>query len=118
MTNEHYKERYGAWAGNPAGHKPDFKLCCAEVRKDWHYYQCSRSRGHGPDGAYCKTHDPAAIAERERVRQEKWNAQHNESMYGWNGKKFFNVLQQIADGHNDARGLAQKTIEEFMKGMR
>ena len=48
---------YGAWAGNPRGHLEDITKCIASVRSGWHYNQCSRKRGHGADGLYCKTHD-------------------------------------------------------------
>ena len=49
---------YGQWAGNKEGTRED-KICCVyEVWAPdrWHAYQCSRKRGHGPDGLYCKQH--------------------------------------------------------------
>lgn len=57
--------RYGAWAGNPDGHPEDTDKCTAEIPRPGRsmlYQQCSRRRGHGPDGEFCKQH--ARMAER------------------------------------------------------
>ena len=50
--------QYNLWAGNPKGDKEDVTRCIKEVRdwSGWHSVQCSRKRGHGPDGLYCKQH--------------------------------------------------------------
>lgn len=115
-----YKKRYGAWAGLPAGHKPDFTLCCVEVVDNstrWpHYHQCSKKRGYGPDSAYCKQHDPDVVKARNAANSARANAKWNKERYQTHGRTFFNALQKIADGHNDARGLAQEIIDEFTKG--
>jgi hypothetical protein len=53
----------------------DEKRCIAKVfSKDrWcHSYQCSRKRGHGPDGKYCKIHDPKAVKARDDARDQKY----------------------------------------------
>ncbi|KKR01619.1 MAG: hypothetical protein UT24_C0003G0026 [Candidatus Woesebacteria bacterium GW2011_GWB1_39_12] len=36
----------------------DKRLCIAEVLdySGWHYLQCRRKRGYGPNGEYCKQH--------------------------------------------------------------
>ncbi len=48
---------YGQWAGDPKGRIEDETRCVEEVMSDFmHFYQCSRKRGHGPDGLYCKQH--------------------------------------------------------------
>ncbi len=50
------ERRYGQWAGNPDG-EPEDKAQC--VQKVWQFMisgQCSRKRGHGRDGLYCKQH--------------------------------------------------------------
>lgn len=55
----HYQKSYGKWSGKPNGNRPDFTKCAASVHPPgmWSIErQCSRSCGHGPDGAYCKTH--------------------------------------------------------------
>lgn len=52
------ERRYDVWAGNPEG-IPEDETCCIESVVDysgWHTYQCSRKRGYGPNGDYCKQH--------------------------------------------------------------
>lgn len=119
MDNSAYQSRYGAWAGRPNGAAPDFSLCCEEVwpsqRGEMHH-QCRKKRGHGPGEAYCKTHNPEAVKARKEAANEEYRVKTNKMRYSWNGRVFFNALQQIADGHNDARGLAQEVIAEFKKG--
>lgn len=50
--------RYNQWAGNPNGELEDVKKCVQEVSDSsgWHFYQCSRKRGFGKNGLYCKQH--------------------------------------------------------------
>lgn len=114
-----YKKSYGAWAGFPSGHAPDYSRCCEEVcsNERWpKFYQCAKKRGHGPDGAYCKQHDPAAAKARKAAANTRARAKWNESRYETHGRTFFDALLKIAEGHNDARGLAQEVIENFRKG--
>ena len=49
---------YDEWIGNPKGISEDETRCVESVRDftGWHYFQCSRKRGYGPDGLYCKQH--------------------------------------------------------------
>lgn len=54
------ERRYGVWNGCPMG-KPENPIqCIKEVWPSgsygWVPHQCSRKRGHGPDGLYCKQH--------------------------------------------------------------
>ena len=53
------QRRYGQWAGNPRGNAEDVTWCIKEVC-DYSCsmipYQCTRKRGHGRDGLYCKQH--------------------------------------------------------------
>lgn len=57
--NEHKPTRYGCWAGNPKGTAEDTERCIERV---WPRFngmvssQCSRKRGHGRGGLYCKQH--------------------------------------------------------------
>lgn len=122
MENTLYQDKYGDWAGNPNGFKPDFARCCKEVyRSDsgWgRHYQCTKPRGHGPDQAYCKTHDPEAEAKRRRASDVKYWIESNKRRVEWNGPKFLAALQEIADGHNDARGLAKEVIAKFLEGQK
>lgn len=54
------ERRFGAWAGNPEGTPEDVTRCIEEIwnigSRGWIPHQCSRKRGHGPDGLYCKQH--------------------------------------------------------------
>lgn len=49
---------YGAWAGRPQGVPEDVTRCVESVfaDRDWIPHQCTRKRGHGPEGLYCKQH--------------------------------------------------------------
>lgn len=113
-----YPESYGAWAGNPKGKKPDFTRCCAEVSSPlgngWtNSHQCNRKRGHGPNGDYCKQHDPAAQAQRDAKAHARQEAEHRVWRMRAYGKTFYDALRQIAEGHNDARGLAEEVLAKF-----
>lgn len=52
--------RYGQWAGNPKGVAEQTDRCVFELfDRGWgmgHFRQCSRKRGHGPGGLFCKQH--------------------------------------------------------------
>lgn len=49
---------YGRWAGNERGVREDTTKCIKSIFHDGSYIssQCSRKRGHGPNGLYCKQH--------------------------------------------------------------
>ena len=49
---EHYRTHYGSGAGSPA----KYDRCCTVIRMAQDVIQCRGKRGHGVDGAYCKTH--------------------------------------------------------------
>jgi hypothetical protein len=113
-----YQDKYGAWAGFPEGHKPDLTRCCEEVRSPgrWaSYHQCTKPRGHGPDGAYCKQHDPEVAKARRAAADARGKVKWRERMLEAYGRTFFDALIKIADGHNDARGLAQEIVSDFNK---
>lgn len=70
---------YGAWAGNPAGHKEDVSLCIESVHEPGRggmIHQCARKRGFGKDGLYCKQHDPEKCANARKARADKWDAEY------------------------------------------
>ena len=55
--SEYPKKKYGAWAGNVNGYKYYPERCAAEVSAGgWQYCQCSRKKGYGLDGLFCKQH--------------------------------------------------------------
>lgn len=122
MDNKLYPEAYGQWAGNPNGQAPDYSRCCHEVGRAmgrWTSFgQCSNKRGFGPDQAYCKIHDPEAIRKRQEKSDLAYKTKYNKERYRFHGYVFFDALRKIADGHNDARGLAQEVIAEFKRGER
>lgn len=111
-----YKETYGRSAMGP-GLKADHKKCCEEIMYyigNWpKHKQCSRPRGFGPDKAYCKQHDPKAVKAREAAIDARQEAAWQKRRYEIHGKSFFDALVKIAEGHNDARGLAQEVINSF-----
>lgn len=121
QKNELYPKNYGAWAGNPAGNRPDYAYCCVEVYPNErggaaHRHQCNRKRGHGPDGAYCKLHDPAAVKKRDQEKEKRGKERWRNRMFEIYGRHFYDVLVTIAEGHsNDARGLAREAVDEFNK---
>lgn len=113
---KHYQKGYNVWAGNEKGSEPDYDRCCVEVgfgERGARHRQCNRKCGHGPDGAYCKQHDPAVKAERDRKAKEAYDAKTLKWRYGFYGKSFYDALVKIAEGHNDARGLAQEIVNKF-----
>lgn len=117
LTSLH-KEKYGDWAGNPNGRKPDPERCAQEVwpnERGAIPSQCARKRGHGPEGAFCKQHDPAVKAERERKQREKYEAERERQRPKWHAHKFLKALREIAAGHNDPRSLAIEVLNEFDK---
>jgi hypothetical protein len=58
------KRRYGVWAGDPAGRAEDTTRCIEKVQDpvSRQFYQCSRRRGYGPNGEFCKQHGKKAEA--------------------------------------------------------
>ncbi len=84
-------------------------------------YQCQR-RGRTSDRAghvwsdgklYCRQHDPNAVAKRLRASDERYRAERLAERPRLYGRQFMRALMRIASGHNDARGLATQTLDEF-----
>lgn len=70
--------RYGSWAGNPKGNPEKKDQCVAQVYPPpgWISAQCTRKRGFGPNGEYCKQHarkvtDPALSNTDRSVRDQQ-----------------------------------------------
>lgn len=71
------KASYGRRYGSDTGRKYDPLKCAESVRNNgrWpSFHQCNRKPGFGPDGIFCKAHDPVAKKEREAKRDQKWDA--------------------------------------------
>jgi len=83
----------------------------------YHGHQCSRKRGHGPEGAYCKQHSPEAKAARKAksdAKNREWNINFskkiatNEAM-----REALLLVREIAEGHNNPRGAALDLIASY-----
>jgi len=112
---DHYRDSYGVWAGNPRGRAPDFSKCCESVHEGGRgvrSFQCSKPNGKGPDGAYCTTHNPDAVAARLRKSHEKHQDNLRRHMFG-GMLSAIKALQRIEAGHNDPRELAKETLDAF-----
>ena len=66
--------RYGQWSGNPQGQAGDPERCEYAVWSDHRERQCSRKRGHGEGGRYCRQHAAAMerSAEIDREIEERY----------------------------------------------
>lgn len=114
---EHYRKNYGRDYA-PVG--PVFTQCCERVTvydNGWpRSHQCKRKNGHGPDGAYCKTHSPETVAEKQKARQEKWDMEMEafrlRSKLQANASAMLGIIRQIAKGHNDPRQLCADFLRE------
>lgn len=115
--------RYGKWAGNREGSKEDLKRCVEQLFDRPHPggYQCSRPRGHGPDGLYCRQHNPDAIAARRAAKDAEWRAEIESRERARNAAAWREkardaaeaAIRQIATGHNDPRTLACAVLALF-----
>jgi hypothetical protein len=74
--------------------------------------QCSRS---AKIKDRCHQHDPAFIAKKKAEATAKYNRSWAARRLEIHGHTFYMALEQIAAGHNNARGLAQKTIDTFKR---
>jgi hypothetical protein len=108
-----------SYGGNSfrASKKYDPTRCAYEVDNSYNnwpsYAQCSKKPTCGPDGIFCKIHDPEYIAEKNRKRDEKYKADWNKRMIELGGKKFYEALVEIRDGHNDPRTLAREVLQPY-----
>jgi hypothetical protein len=79
------ERRYGSWAGNPKGAPENKARCIVEVFSV-RSHQCGRSRGYGPNGEYCKQHDPEAVSARELARSARWAKERSAEKQAANDK--------------------------------
>ena len=105
-----YSNRYGMWAGNNSGVKPDYSKCCESVFSGHMPHQCSRKNGYGPDGNYCKQHDPAAVDKRNKKAAYNYAVErHRRYVAGL--RDVLPLIQSIAAGCNDPRNLCQDWLD-------
>ncbi len=57
-------------------------------------YQCAKKRGFGPNGEYCKTHDPAYRKAQDDKRQAKWDAESKRNKQQWDDRRVGNWLRE------------------------
>lgn len=68
------KRIFGMGWANMDGLPEDTTLCVESVPDGMNFptfYQCKKKRGHGPKKEYCKVHDPAAVAARQKARHDR-----------------------------------------------
>jgi hypothetical protein len=111
------KRKYGNWAGRPNGTSEDPALCVVSVHSGLpgaFGHQCNRKRGHGPDGLYCKQHDPAVVAARNAERSKAYEAKWEKQMRPHRMREVYEkALQDIANGHNAPMARAREALEQF-----
>lgn len=109
-----YPKYYGAsWQGR----KPDYSRCAGDVPdggRSVTSHQCSRANGHGPHGAWCRMHDPAARKAKADASHAKWVAESDAA----DRDRVFTMdcrtaIREIAAGHADPRGLAQGIVNKL-----
>jgi hypothetical protein len=95
---------------------PDPERCAESVHDRYSPHQCRRKRGHGPEGAFCKQHDPERVA----AKRAEWNAKFKAEFAASQKKHKVSMaapallaaLQAIAAGHNDPRAFAAQVLGE------
>lgn len=103
-----HKTRYGVWAGNPQGFKPDLSRCAKEIYSNHHSRQCPRKRTVGD---YCWQHDPAAEARRAEASEAAYRAKVAAIDRPYKQREAYrDALRKIADGHNDPCALAREVL--------
>jgi hypothetical protein len=97
--------------------KPDYARCAESVADDGRMVtssQCSRKNGHGPEGAWCKQHDPQAIAAKREARnaawRREWDQKARETAFTAESKT---AIRAIAEGHNDPMTLAREILARY-----
>lgn len=115
------------WHGK-YGAKPDLKKCRASVKEAaFINHQCTkkatvwRPNEDGETYGYCRQHDPVLVKQRRDARSAKWDAKWQQEMDAHQKAEeerrallaCKEAIQQIAGGHNDARGLAVETLKKF-----
>ena len=76
-------------------------------------HQCKKPRGQGPEGAYCKQHDPAKVEARRAKSDRAYSDRINKLQVQWHGPRFLKALREIEAGHNDPRALAREVIASY-----
>lgn len=120
--SSHHKDSYGNWEGRPNGFAPDPSRCAYEVfpnERGVTHHQCHKKRGYGPEEAFCKIHDPAAIKARQRASEKKykldfWRRIGRRSALANVGQALLDHLDQKCS-FEDVERSAQEYREELAK---
>lgn len=95
----------------------NMEKCRAAVHDDCGvgFHQCGRKGIIERDGMlWCKTHDPEAVAARRAKQEARWAKEQAEWKRNWAIErlraKSYEAIKQIAEGHNDPRGLALEVL--------
>lgn len=117
-----FRGRYSDNEGSSSAH------CRHAVHDDFGvgFHQCWRKPAvfrcvEGIEYGFCKQHDPAAVAERNRVRHAAYEAKWAEERAQYDRERrqreaqaaAKDALEQIAAGHNDPRTLAAEVLALF-----
>lgn len=103
--------------------KPEDKTRCAVcifpgIRKG-SPHQCRRPRGYGPDGLYCKQHDPAVVQAKRDTQTAKYKAGTEKALRTWAynnaSEQMAKALLKIANGDNDPRTTAREALGNLLK---
>ncbi len=79
--------------------------------------QCCRAGKAEDDGVWhCKQHSNVEVRRRRKKKGEKYDKEWAAMRLRIHGPHFHGVLEQIANGHNDARELAREALDEFNGG--
>jgi transposase-like protein len=115
--SDEFKARFRPAYGRYGHARPDFARCADTVSSGsvWHgSKQCSRKNGHGPDGAFCKQHDPQAIAAKRVALDAAWkrksDQQARDIAFALQSK---DAIRAIAEGHNDPMTLAREILARY-----
>ncbi len=76
------------------------------------FHQCMRAANAKSPG-WCKQHSPEEVARLAKMQDDKYNADWKRRRIELYGSHFLQVLQRIAEGHNDPRRLAREALDEF-----
>ena len=103
--------RYGCWGGNRAGLAEDKDRCVESI---WHNHspggygdQCSRKRGYGPNGEFCKQHDPGAIAKKKADCERRWALDRKAEDERWERQAY----DRLAGNYCRGIGMSKEQLE-------
>ena len=107
-----FKAQYPQFYGRVYSPRPpNYTKCAGRIAGVFGSEQCSRKPGHGPEGAWCKTHEPIAEKARYVAKVAKWDAEHTMRRALSDATAALEpALRRIAEGHNDPRELSREVI--------